>query len=139
MRNVIGFMSDASSLLLAAAIIVFFGYFPDYTPPGENGPLIGVGVALVIAVIYGILEYMTVVRSDTVSPLYFAWETEISHFPIYAFIVIGTWWWGGDIQISFFQWIVAAIIAVPVLLDVIGFVSLLAQRYLLTDELKTVR
>lgn len=139
MRKVIGYLSDLGSLILAGMIIVFFGYFPNYTPPGDNGVLIGVGVTLVIAVIYGILEYLTVVQADTVSPLYFAYETEISHFPVYAFIVIGTWWGSGLITLSFFQWIAAAILIVPIVLDIIGFVSLLAQRYLLTDELKTVK
>lgn len=139
MRKVIGHLSDLGSVILSGMIIVFFGYFPNYTPPGENGILIGVGVTLVIAVVYGILEYLTVVQADTVSPLYFAYETEISHFPVYAFIVVGTWWSSGIITLSFFQWVAAAILVVPIVLDVIGFVSLLAQRYLLTDELKTVR
>lgn len=139
MQKISALLSDSNSVVLAIGIIVFFGYFPGYEPATTNSMLLGLGVVVVIAFVYGVIEYLTVVRAETVSPLYFAWETEISHLPVYAFVVVGTWWLGGDIIISPFQWLVAVILTVSIVLDIVGFVSLLAQRYLLTDELKTVR
>ncbi len=132
-------LSDAGSIVLAIGLLLFYNTMPNYTPSGEYGQLIGLSIALVIAVIYGWFEVLTVVRADTVSPIYFAWETFMSYVPMFAFVWLAAEWWYGIIVISPFQWVVGGIFFTVVVLDIFGFVMMLAQRYLLTDELKTVR
>ncbi|OGG58407.1 hypothetical protein A2765_05670 [Candidatus Kaiserbacteria bacterium RIFCSPHIGHO2_01_FULL_56_24] len=118
---------------------MFFSILPGYAPNGEYGMLIGIGVVLMIAVLYGLMEVTTVVKSETLNPLYFAWETFVSYVPLIALAMVAQRWFDGIITLSPFQWLTACILLVVILLDVLGFVTMLAQRYLLTDELKTVR
>lgn len=132
-------LSDAGSFILAIGLLLFYKTLPNYTPSGEYGQLIGVSLALIIAVLYVWLEASTVIRADTVSPVYFAWETFTSYVPAFAFMWLAAERWHGVITISPFQWVVGGIFLIVILLDLFGFVAMFAQRYLLTDELKTVR
>ncbi len=138
MKNSIGFLADAGSFFLAIGIWVFFGAMPGYTPPGEYGTLIGIAIVIVIAILYGIMEALTIIRSDTVGPVYFAWETFLSYLPLIAFAMVVQRMLDGLVVLSSFQWLAALILIAVVLLDILGFVAILAQRYLLTDELKNV-
>lgn len=139
MRNGMRVLGELTSLMLAVGIWVFFNMYPGYTPTGEYGLLVGIGVVFAIAVVYDALEVAAILRSDTPSPVYFAWETLISYTPLLAFAMVAQRWIDGLIVISPFQWLTAAILLIAILLDVFGFVTLLAQRYLLTDELKSVQ
>lgn len=125
--------------MLAVAIWIFFNWYPGYTPTGDNGLLIGIGVVFFISVIYAVFEVAAVLKSTTVSPLYFAFETFISYAPLMAFAMVVQRWLDGLIVVSSFQLLAGSIVLIAVLLDVLGFVSMLAQRYLLTDELKSVQ
>jgi uncharacterized membrane protein len=138
MPNTVGIFSELGSLALAIGSWLFFNLAPGYEPGGQYGMLIGIAVVLAIAVVYGIMEVTTVVKGATPSPLYFAWETFASYTPLIALAMVLQRWFDGLITLSPFQWLAAGIILLVVLLDVFGFVTMLAQRYLLTDELKTV-
>lgn len=138
MRNV-GIFSELGSFVLAVGIWMFFSLLPGYQPGGEYGTLIGIAVVFLIAVLYGVMEGLPVVSKSTPNPLYFAWETFASYTPLVALAMVAQRWFDGLIVLSPFQWLAAGILLAVILLDLLGFVTVLAQRYLLTDELKTVR
>lgn len=139
MRKAITVIAEICSLFLAVGIWIFFNGYPGYTPSGENGLLFGIGTVFLIAVIYAVIEVAAVLKAATPSPLYFAFETFISYTPLFAFAMVVQRWLDGHIVVSSFQMLAGSVVLVAVLLDVLGFVSMLAQRYLLTDELKSVQ
>jgi|GEM_PF-4349567 len=139
MRKALSILTDLGSVLLAIGVLVFFLYFPNYKPPGENGVLIGIVIALVIVVIYLVLEGSMTMGDKTPTPLYFAFETEVSHFPGYALLwVVAAWYYNATV-LSGFQWTVFVIIAAAVAADLFGVVTVVARQLLLTDEMKHVR
>ncbi|MFZ2555655.1 MAG: hypothetical protein WAX57_02345 [Minisyncoccia bacterium] len=138
MKKALDVMSDLGSVILAAGLFFYFKYFPGHAPSTTGGTLFGVGIAGGFAILYGILEALPVIRKETPTPIYLAFETFVSYIPMFAFCVIGTLWATGQIVISSFQWIVAGIFLTAILLDLFGFLAVMAQRLLLTDELKNV-
>lgn len=139
MRRIVNAISDVGSIVLAALLLAFFLGRPGYQPTGEYGILWGVGVVLAIAIIYIILEGVTVLSDKTPSPFYVAVETMFSYVPLMALVWVLAAWKYGATTLSPFQWIVFFVALFVILVDLIGFVTIVARQLLLTDEVKGIR
>ena len=136
MRKFFGIMSDLGSVILAVGLYAYFVLAAGHEP---SNAIFASFVAFALAVVYGLLEAIPVMSGKTPSPLYLAFETFFSYIPLFAFCAIGTLFMKGHIVISSFQWFVAVVFLVVILLDVLGFLTILSQRLLLTDEYKGVK
>lgn len=143
--------SLVSSVLYAAGIVAFYTTMQGYLPaemrvPGTEIVLgatavmgIGIALALAVGVVYGVIEFRDTQTPSTPSPMEHAIESCISQFPMYAFVFVLTSWGWGNIDVSWFQWLVGVILFGPVVLDNIGFMAIIAQRLYLTDEAKLAK
>lgn len=132
-------INDGGSVVFAIGILVFFNLFPEYAPKGDTGTIIGIGVAILFAVIYHIFERETVNRTETPDPKELPKETFFSYMPLMAFVSVATRWFDGLITLSLFQWIVVVILLIPIAIDLFNNLHVVAQRLYLTSETKLTR
>ncbi len=118
----------------ALGLMIFYYNYQGYTPASGNDTLIAWAIVGTIALAYLGIEYLEV--KVEMSKVDMAMETFLSYLPVMALSSVLTAWKLGAIMVSSFQFWTGVVFLVVVLVDVLGFTSLIFDNMMSTFAAK---